>query len=657
MKRIATLFIFLTYSIFAGAQWNKDPNIDKKCSHSKATTDQILIDPNYYWQSKYLFDYDVTSYLLDIEVSDTTTYVEGNVIINCIALVAIDTFAFEIIQEQQIDKITINGTEYTNYYRDNDNVLVPVTEVPPGASISAQIFYHGKPPEGGFFSGVTTDYSHAWQKHVTWTLSEPFAAKSWFPVKQDLQDKADSAWVFLTTSSTNKAGSQGLLTNVVDLGNNKLRYEWKSSYPIDYYLISFAVADYLDYSIYAHPTEMGDDSLLIQNYIYNAPGNLAGKKADLDNTIEIMELYSNLFTLYPFHKEKYGHCETQLGGGMEHQTMSTMGNFSFHLVAHELGHMWFGDNITCATWSDIWINEGFATYSDCLAHEFILGPEAGKAFIKNAQIHAMSASDGSIYIPVDEIYPGNEWRIFSGRLSYDKGAAIIHMLRHEIQNDELFFDVLETFQITFGGGTATGENFKEIAENITGLDFDLFFDQWYYGQGFPIYSFKFWTDDQHTFYLSSTQNTSSSYTPLYDMLLDFRLHFADGSDSLVQFRQTENLNVFSMEFDQKVTDVEVDPEQWTMEEVLNISSMGELEMPQLYFTIAPNPVGEKLSVYFLNSDSGARKVRITNLSGQQIYLGEIKDNTFNFNASDLQSGVYFVSVSTGSNSITKKFVK
>tara|TARA_B100001971_G_C18255534_1_gene581765 strand:- start:2416 stop:3624 length:1209 start_codon:yes stop_codon:yes gene_type:complete len=401
---------------------------------------------------------------------------------------------------------------------------------------------------------------------------------------------------------------------------------------------------------------MEGDSLLIQNYIYNNPENLAMKKEDLDNTAEIMELYCDLFTLYPFHKEKYGHCETQLGGGMEHQTMSTMGNFSFHLVAHELGHMWFGDNVTCATWSDIWINEGFATYSDCLAHEFILGKEAGKMFIQYAQNHAMSVSNGSIYIPVDEIYPGNEWRIFSGRLSYDKGASIIHMLRHEIQNDELFFDVLKTFQINFGGGTATGENFKETAEEITGIDFDQFFDQWYYGQGYPIYNFKYWTDDQHIFYLSSSQSTSSMHTTLYDMLLDFRLHFADGSDTLVQFRQTDNLNVFSMECDQKVTFVEADPEQWTLEEVANISSIGELEMNLPNFIIGPNPVVDKLHVYFLNTDSISRKIRIINLAGQQIFLGETTDNIFKFNTANLGSGVYFVSVSHGKKTITKKFI-
>lgn len=657
MKLLATLFIFLVLTLVAGAQWNQEPIKERGCSHAKTPSNKMSFNPDYNWQSPYLFDYDVTSYIIDIEVSDTTIYVEGNATINCTALVPLDTFAFELIEEQNIDQVLINGIQYINYFRDGDNVLVPVPEVPEGDPISAQIYYHGKPLSGGFFSGVTNDSSNYWHKSVTWTLSEPFSAKSWFPVKQDLQDKADSAWIFLTTASTNMVGSEGLLTNVVDLGNDKQRYEWKTNYPIDYYLLSFAVAEYQDYSIYAHPSEMGNDSLLIQNFIYNSPGNLEDKIDQIEKTVEIIELYSDLFTLYPFHEEKYGHCQTQLGGGMEHQTMSTMGNFSFHLIAHELGHMWFGDNVTCATWSDIWINEGFATYSDYLANEFINGWESGKAFMYNTQQHAMSIPDGSIYIPADEIYPGNEWRIFSGELSYDKGAAIIHMLRHEIQDDELFFEVLKSFQTDFSGGTATGNDFKETAEEITGMDFTQFFDQWYYGQGYPQYNFKYWTDEQNTFYLSSTQTTSSVHTTLFDMLIDFKLTFADGTDTVVQFRQTDNLNVFSMEFNQKVTNVEVDPEQWTMEEVVSISSIGEIEVSNVYFTIGPVPVENKLNVYFLNTDSIPRIITIYNLAGQQVYSAETNEIHFELDTSGFINGAYFISVSNGNDVITEKFVK
>ena len=256
--------------------------------------------------------------------------------------------------------------------------------------------------------------------------------------------------------------------------------------------------------------------------------------------------YGHALTENPFFNEKYGHCETQLGGGMEHQTMSTMGNFSFHLIAHELGHMWFGDHVTCATWSDIWINEGFATYSDYLANEFILGNESAKAFITKAQDHAMNENAGSVYVPESEIYPGNEWRIFNGRLSYDKGASIIHMLRHEIQNDQIFFDILKGFMNEYGGGTATGEDFKTVAEEISGIDLYTFFNQWYYGQGFPIYSYRYWQNEEKTLFISSTQTTSSGHTSLFEMLMDYRINFSDGTDTLVRLKQTDNLNVFSL---------------------------------------------------------------------------------------------------------------
>ncbi len=231
------------------------------------------------------------------------------------------------------------------------------------------------------------------------------------------------------------------------------------------------------------------------------------------------------------------------------------------------------------------------------------------------------------------------------------------MLRHEIQNDDLFFDVLKTFQTSYGGGTATGENFKDTVEDITGMDFGQFFEQWYYGQGYPIYNFKFWTDDQNKFYLSSIQSTSSSQTTLFDMLLDFRLRFTDGSDTNVSFRQTENINVFSMNFEKRVTHVVVDPEHWTLEKVESLSGIGEIEMSPLYFIMGPNPVYNKLNIYFFISDSVSRNIRISNLAGQIIFEGETTNNIFEFNTTKLRSGVYFVSVSKDNNTITKKFLK
>ena len=617
MKRKFTFIILFLFSVVLSAQWNTDPNYEGKCSHIPKDMPRTL-DYLYNWQSPLLDNYDVKFYWLDIEVSDTETKVSGKVTINAQAVAAIDTFAFELIPVMSINKILIDGTEYTAWSRTGDNVLVPVDPISQGNDFSAEIYYNGNPGSGGFFSGLSKAYSEQYQTSVVWTLSEPFAAKEWFPVKQDLEDKADSCWVFLTTDSDNMAGSQGILTQVVDLGNGKSRYEWKSSYPIDYYLISFAVANYQEYNTYAHPEEMNGDSILIQNFIYDAPGCLENYKDEIDETASMIEMMSEKYILYPFHEEKYGHCLTQLGGGMEHQTMTTIGGFGFGLVSHELGHMWFGDNVTCATWSDIWINEGFATYSNYLAEEFLHGWESGKAFMIASQNSAMSQPGGSTYIPIEEIAEDNVWRIFSGRLSYRKGAAIIHTLRHEIQDDSLFFAVMGTFQTEFTDSTATGDDFRQVAEDVTGMDFEQFFDQWYYGEGYPIYNYEYYMVNG-TFHLTSTQTTSSPSTPLFVMLMDYKLKFADGTDTTVRFMQTDNLNTFEVFTGKEVTGVTVDPEAWTMEKVDNISvTLEETELP-VYFSMGPNPVNDLLNIFFLNPSNTKRELTVLDISGKTIY--------------------------------------
>lgn len=638
----------------AFSQINHDFDAAHSCSHVKSFSNNDFSRYLYNWQSEYMDDYDVTFYHLDIEVSNTSLFIEGNSTTNAVALVNLDTFAIELKSYHNITQILVDGIEYTTFERIDDNVIVPVTEIPAGTSFSAQIFYNGIPPTGGFFSGVTNATS-SWGPSVTWSLSEPFAASDWFPVKQDLEDKADSVWVFLTTASTNMAGSQGLLTDVVDLGNDKLRYEWKSGYPIDYYLISFAVSEYQDYSIYTHPEEMNGDSILIQNFVYDTPECLNYWKSDIDETAPMIELLSDLYILYPFSEEKYGHCLTELGGGMEHQTMTTIGGFSFGLVAHELGHMWFGDNVTCATWSDIWINEGFATYSNYLAEEFIHGWSSGSAFIKNAQDYAMSQNGGSVYIPIEEVYPGNEGRIFSGRLSYNKGASIVHMLRHEINNDDTFFNVLDTFQTEYTDGTATGEDFKNTAEEVTGMQWDNFFDQWYYGEGFPKYNIEYYNQGGKNYF--DILQTPSSTTPFFDQHVDLRLYFGDNTDTLISYHQDDNLVSFSIETGKEVFYIDVDPMNWNMEKVSSITVDVSENESATSFKIGQNTLSEDITLYFSNKNLTSTTISITDISGKIVYTGQTEMNEFKINTSFLTNGIYIVSASNGDSNYVERFVK
>jgi len=643
--------LILSSFVFSQTSFHDDPD-HMYCSHKQKFLNESfaaksVVDP-------LLNNYDVKFYFLNIEVENTSVYVAGNVTINSeVTSVILDTFAFELVDELNIDSVFIDGMSHS-FLHSSEIAHVPLQNpLSAGDNFSVQIYYHGFGPTGGFFSGITTKYSEDWDKDVTWTLSEPYAAKSWWPCKQDLQDKADSCWVFLTTDENNMAGSQGLLTAVTPMPNNKNRYEWKSNYPIDYYLISFAVADYQEYNIYAHP-EGYSDSILIQNYIYDSPGCLSYYKSGIDRTPVFLELFSDLYTLYPFHEEKYGHCQTQLGGGMEHQTMTTIGSFGFGLVAHELGHMWFGDNVTCATWMDIFINEGFATYSDYLANEMILGKASAQAWLSSRHAHVKSSPDGSIYVPEEDI--DDVGRIFSGRLSYSKGAIILHMLRFEIGDDDLFFQIFQDFQTQYTDSTATGDDFREVAENVTGMDLNYFFDQWYYGEGYPIFDIT-WNYHSDSLRIFSLQSASTSVTPFFEMNVPFLLYLADGSDTTIYLRQTNNNNRFAVAFNIEVDSVFVDPDQWVLHQISSLHFVIEdLENP-VSFSIQPNPGTDNVRLSFSMTNNEPTQIQILDIAGKLLYEETTNNQESIINIENLSQGFYVISAESGKNKFSRKFLK
>lgn len=631
-----------------------DLNIEHKCSRAKfyknhhKTSKDII-------QTPLLYDYDVKFYFLDLNVENNTVDISGNVTINASVVAAeLDTFALELVDELTTDSVLINGISLT-FFHINNEIFVPlILSLEQGANFSAQIFYHGTPPSGGFFSGISTEYDSTWNKNVTWTLSEPFNARQWWPVKQVLTDKADSVWCFFTTSNTNKVGSQGLLTAVTPMPDEKVRYEWKSRYPIDYYLISFSVAEYQDYSIYAKPAELQGDSILVQNFIYDSPGCLPHYKSDLDRTAVYLEFLSERFSLYPFFEEKYGHCQAALSGGMEHQTMTTLDGFGISIVSHELCHMWFGDNVTCATWSDIWLNEGFATYADFLATYDYAGGEYPKIWLNNAHNFVKSQPDGSIYVPPEEVAYDNVERIFDSRLSYWKGALIIHMIRFELQNDELFFQVLKNYQIQFADSTATATDFINVLNETTGSDFTEFFDQWYYGEGYPVYNLD-WEQENGYFKLESAQTASApEITPLFKMHIPYKLLFNDGTDTTIILYQSNNDTIFSIPINKTIDDIQVDPDNWVLKEVASINSVNE-NSDDLHFSLFPNPANAELNIY--TKTTSVYKVSIFNLSGKEFYNNEVKQPNIKINVSDLKPGAYLIKIEYMSKTYSKKFMK
>lgn len=599
-----------------------------------------------------ILGYDVKFYFLDLEMSNTSIYLKGSVRIDAKVVVPVlDTFVVELIPALSIDSIKING-QLKTFVRSGDEVYVPGLSFINDAALSVTIWYKGTPSvPGGFFSGISNGTSPSWGAQVTWTLSEPFNAKQWWPVKQVLSDKADSVWVFITTASTNKAGSNGLLTAVTNMGNGKVRYEWKSRYPINYYLISAAVSTYIDYSIYAHPAGYSD-SILIQNYVYSNPATLTNFKTVIDQTADLIELYSDKFGLYPFAEEKYGHSMAPLGGGMEHQTMTTLGSFSFGLVAHELGHMWFGDYVTCATWQDIWINEGFASYTEYVAAQYLQSYNAAQALMADVHSNVKSQPDGSVFIPLAQATDEN--RIFSGRLSYDKGSAIIHMLRFEIGDDPVFFNILKTFLATYANGVASGDDFRQVAETVSGKNLQHFFDQWYYGEGFPMYQVEWAQIDPQTVRVITRQTTSTTATPLFKMPIAFKFSSVVSGDTTVRLYVTQNSDTFFVPLNRMVSGLTVDPEKWMLMDVTSVkNTTGMEDIPTVTAAVFPNPAKDLLYIR-LDDQAGIGNYTflLNDVHGSLVKKNLLSGNSSTISVSDLPSGIFFWQIISdkGSNS-------
>ena len=190
-----------------------------------------------------------------------------------------------------------------------------------------------------------------------WTLSEPYAAHYWWPCKQDLYDKIDSMDIWLTIEEPNKAGSNGVLTQISDLGNGKA-LRMVDALSNVYYLVSMAVAPYQEYNITANP--VGLPPVFIQNYVYDVPNLLNTFQDDIDETVDMLEYFSTVYGPYPLPLKS---MDTVWPHYPEEWSINhdNTGLLCERLNRSRASHQWFGDNVTCGTWEDIWLNEGFAT--------------------------------------------------------------------------------------------------------------------------------------------------------------------------------------------------------------------------------------------------------------------------------------------------------
>jgi len=585
--------------------------------------------------------YDVHFYNLDLTMNNISTYLSGSVQIHAKALFDLDSALIELFESLLISEIKVNGNT-VNYNRISNKIYVPVN-ASAQENFIIDVAYAGNPPTaqtnplGG--SGLTAGSSPSWGNKVVWSLSEPFSAYEWFAVKQSLTDKADSCAVAITVPDSCKAGSNGVLEQVVPLGNGFTRYEWKHRHPIAYYLISVAVAKYVEYNIYANP-QGSASPILIQNYVYDNPGTLPNFIDEINETADFMELFATQFGPYPFANEKYGHCMAPIGGGMEHQTMTTQGFFEKTLTAHELAHQWWGNHVTCASWCDIWINEGFASYGEYLMLAALYN---GQQANHMTQVHqsVMNQAGGSVWV-LDSL---NEARIFNGRLSYDKGAGIIHTLRYIIQNDSLFFGALQDFQLAYAHSTATGLDFKNHVANYCNINLDAFFEQWYFGEGFPTYQVQYNQNGSDLFLQISHTASMPNVTPTFTNPISLRILRQGQADTIVRFEINSNTEQFTLfNFGTLTGSIGIDPGNWIINgnggvsanPTLGFSNQANLHTSQL--EIYPNPSTDFISI---KGQKEKLDYILYDANGKTVQTGTI-DKEALIDVSSLRSGSYLL---------------
>lgn len=646
MKKIYILLFLASISFsFAQENQNEFDTMVQAEMRSASSTMNMAVNPN-------TQNYDVTYHKLEFTVNPAAATISGKVTTTFTALSNMSSITFDFYKRSPfpftISSVKKNGVAITTFVHNATHELVITfpTTVTVGTSATMEITYSGAPPTGNGFGSFTTETRPNGSKTL-YTLSEPFGARDWWPCKQDLNDKVDNIDVYITAPSQYIAVSNGVETTAPIINGANKTTHFHHGYPIPAYLICMAVTDY---TVFNQTAGTAPNTYPIVNYVY--PENFTPAiQTQLAQTPLILDLYSNLFELYPFHNEKYGHAQFGWGGGMEHTTVSFMNNFSRQLIAHEMGHQWFGDKITCGSWKDIWLNEGFATY---LATLVIENFDGNAAFVaeKQAMINSItSQTGGSVYLTDAEALDVN--RIFSNRLTYNKGGMVINMLRWKL-GDTMFFQAMKNYlaDTNLAYKYAATTDLKSHMEAVYGSSLTEFFNDWIYNQGYPTYTITAQNFGVGQAKITVNQTQSNPSVTYFEMPLPIRLFDVNGQSFDVVVNNTSNAQEFIVSVPFQVASLQFDPNKNIISKnnmVTLANSSFEIEKT---IAVYPNPVKDNLHIQ-LPSNINLEKVIIFNSLGQKMLESSASD----FSTSSLSTGIHYVQIITSEGTFNKKIIK
>ncbi len=594
-------------------------------------------------------NYDVKYYRCEWEVNPAVRFITGKVTLYFVVTSATNNIQLDLMTALTVDSIKQRNTTLVKQHTNNTlSVDFPVV-INSGALDSISVYYKGVPPNNGFGSFEATTHAGV---PVMWSLSEPYGSRDWWPCKNGLDDKADSIDVFITAPQQYKAASNGMLQSetLIAGGTKKLTY-WKHRYPIASYLVCFAVTNY---AVFNNSVLLGSTNLPMQTYCY--PENLASFQGGTQNVLDALQLFHNNFGDYPFIKEKYGHVQFSWGGGMEHQTATFIVNIGESLVAHELGHQWFGDKITCASWEDIWLNEGFATYLAAFYMENKY-PASTLNNRKNVINNITSSTSGSVWVD-DTTSVG---RIFSGRLSYNKGSYLLYMLRWKL-GDQVFLKGLQQYQKDpkLAYGFAKTDDLKRNLEQVSGQNLTEFFKDWFKGQGYPSYNVQWTQIGKDYVNIKMNQTTSHTSVDFFELPVALKFKNATQEKTIVVDNKT-NGETFFRNIGFIADTVLIDPEYWLITKNNKSAKVPDSTAGQNVVQVFPNPVADHFYIYMRKMVASAASINLYNAAGQRVYTKNI--NLINGSeyvevpSQFLSKGVYFLKINAGSFKFVKKLLK
>ena len=597
---------------------------------------------------------DVLHYDLDLRLAMVDEGFQGTAGIRLRLLAPADSVVLNALR-LRIDTVRANGVPCAfsaDTTRETLTVRLPAPR-PAGDTLSIAVQY-ARPPSSrsrrGYYYFRDLPGLPA---PVGYTFSEPYDARLWFPCVDDPADKATME-MRLRVPEGVTAASNGRLIGVTPNGDGTSTWRWRETHPVATYLMCITASDFA-FSHRAFVRAPGD-TVPLQYYTWRADSAQAA--AYLPAVDTMMRTFSTYFGPYPF--DKYGMTAvapfTYLG--MEHQTLTTLSRYAVtwrRVVAHELAHQWWGDLVTPADWRDIWLNEGFATYSEAILEQYTRGGPAAlrQYMIDTLQEFQYASWQGSLYDPV-----GQGYNLFD-RLVYSKGAWVLHTLRN-VLGEYGWWRMLEVYRARFAFGNATTAGLKAAADSAAGRDMSWFFDCWVYGKGWPQFTSS-WGQAGDTVRVTVNQVQPATWAT-FSAPFTIRLTTSTGGYVLERVWDSLRTQTFAIRAAQPVVRVELDPEYHLLRQVLTPQSVGESGVPPGEFALEqnyPNPFNPRTLVRFTLPARQEALLEAVDVLGRVVArlhdgAGEPGLHQVEWDAGSLPSGVYFLRLRSGGRTAVVK---